>query len=366
MTARPGRPTVAFNGRFLTRPQSGVQRVAGQMLRAIDRQLDQAPSVGPNIELVCPNRADTAPLDMHAISVRHSGSAKGNLAWEQLHLPLVSRHEILVNLCNTGPLMSTGGIVMMHDAQVYLSPESYSPAFVSWYRFAAPQLGRRAARVLTVSEFSKSMLVKHGVVEESKIRVIHNGVDHLKTVVADPDVVARLGLPPKGFVLAMSSSQAHKNVRVLLRAFAHPSLANVPLVLYGSRPSRFSGEILPNVVFTGRVSDTELKALIQAAVVFAFPSKTEGFGLPPLEAMSLGCPAVVAPRGALPEICGDAALYADPDDSAAWVEVIRHLLDDTKAHAQWSARAIERASSFEWSNSAAKLLKIIDEVAEGG
>ena len=119
------------------------------------------------------------------------------------------------------------------------------------------------------------------------------------------------------------------------------------------------------MVFTGRVSDAELKGLIQAAVMFVFPSRTEGFGLPPLEAMSLGCPAVVAPGGALPEVCGGAVLYADPNESAAWVEAVRHLLDDPEAHAQWAARGIERAAEFTWAKSASKLLKVIDEISEG-
>jgi glycosyltransferase involved in cell wall biosynthesis len=82
--------------------------------------------------------------------------------------------------------------------------------------------------------------------------------------------------------------------------------------------------------------------------------------------MSLGRPVVVAPCGALPEVCGDAALYADSKDPAAWATAIRHLLDDDEAHVSWSARALARAGMFPWAKSARELLSLIDEVAAGG
>lgn len=360
------RPKVAFNGRFLTRRQSGVQRVAGQLVKAVDDELALRGSPGSDFELVCPNRANADVLDLRALPVRQSGASIGTQAWEQLQLPLIARNDILVSLCNIAPLLSAGGITMMHDAQTYLTPESYSTAFVSWYHFAAPRIAKRAARIVTVSEFSKQMLVQYGVVEAEKIQIVHNGVDHLLSVTPDRSIVARHGLQPRGYVLAMTSPQAHKNVQVLLKAFADASLANTPLVLYGDFEHLPAGVAAPpNVVFTGRISDAELRSLMENAAVFAFPSTTEGFGLPPMEAMSLGCPAVVAPCGALPEVCGDAALYADPQDPAAWAAAIRHLLDDPESHATWSARAAARAAMFPWAKSARELLTVIDEVTAG-
>jgi glycosyltransferase involved in cell wall biosynthesis len=255
---------------------------------------------------------------------------------------------------------------MMHDAQTYLSPESYSAAFVSWYHFAAPRIAKRAARIVTVSEFSRQMLIRFGVVPADKITVLHNGVDHLLAVEPDAGLGQRLGLTQGGYVLAMASTQAHKNIQVLLKAFADPALADVPLVLYGAAENVGGDQPLPpNVVLAGRVSDAELRSLMEQAAVFAFPSTTEGFGLPPMEAMSLACPAVVAPGGAVPEVCGDAVLYADSNDPAAWVAAIRHLLDDPEARAAWSARGLERARMFPWAKSAKGLLAVIGDVAAG-
>src|SRR5205085_7996249 len=123
--------------------------------------------------------------------------------------------------------------------------------------------------------------------------------------------------------------QVHKNVGVLLKAFSAPALGALTLVLVGAddRASfEARGHTVPtNVVFAGRVDDGELRALLEAALCVAFPSTTEGFGLPPLEGMLLGCPAVMAPCGALPEIGSDAALFASPDDPGQWVSVISNI-----------------------------------------
>ena len=133
-------------------------------------------------------------------------------------------------------------------------------------------------------------------------------------------------LGPRGFgAVQISPPQAHKNVGLLLRAFADPALRDLRLVLFGGEGRgafEARGSAVPdNVVFAGRVSDGELRALYAHALCVAFPSTTEGFGLPPLEAMLVGCPAVVAPCGALPEVCGSAAVQAASPESMTLLTV---------------------------------------------
>jgi glycosyltransferase involved in cell wall biosynthesis len=117
-----------------------------------------------------------------------------------------------------------------------------------------------------------------------------------------------------------------------------------------------------NVVFAGRVSDGELRALLESAACLAFPSTTEGFGLPPLEAMLLGCPAVVAPCGALPEVCGDSVVYVDPHDDAGWAEAIGAYVQDGRMRTRAAARGRHHASRYTWRRSAERLLTVIDDV----
>jgi glycosyltransferase involved in cell wall biosynthesis len=253
---------------------------------------------------------------------------------------------------------------MIHDAQVFLTPESYSRAFRAFYKFALPRIGSCAEKILTVSEYSRKELVRFGVASASKIEVIYNGADHILSCPVDPEIVVRLGLEPYKYAVALSNTQAHKNISVLLRAFASPSMASARLVLVGNadeRDFRKLGQNPPaNVLFAGPVTDGQLRTLLENAAGLAFPSTTEGFGLPPAEAMSLGCPVVAAPFGALPEVCGEAAVYASPHDASAWSEAILNLMEGDALRQRASVLGLARAKNFTWAAAARKLLHIIE------
>jgi len=250
---------------------------------------------------------------------------------------------------------------------VYISPESYSWAFVKWYRQVLPALGHRHARILTVSHFSADQLVRYGVAQHENITVISNGVDHVLGYSSDPEVLSRLKLVPRQFVVALANTQAHKNIGLLLKAFAAPSLNDLKLVLVGAA-NRAQFEALghsvpPNVVFAGPVSDEALRALLESALCFGCPSTTEGFGLPPLEGMVLGCPAIMAPCGSLPEVGGESALFAAPDDPRQWVAAIRRLADEADHWTHYSRAGRERAGHFTWKRAGDQLLGVVKEVA---
>jgi glycosyltransferase involved in cell wall biosynthesis len=252
---------------------------------------------------------------------------------------------------------------MIHDAQIHITPASYSPAFRAWYKFQQAIVGRRQRLILTVSEFSRTQLIRYGVAPAGKVTVIPNGVDHLAGHSADPGIVTRLGLVPQGYVTALANVQAHKNIPVLFEAFRAPACSAIPLVLFGQATrAEFlaAGYDAPaNVVFAGNLSDGELRALYENALCLAFPSTTEGFGLPPLEAMLVGCPVIAAPAGALPEVCGNAALFADPHDPAEWTNRIVELATDENTRQQLIAAGRARAGSFTWRRAAERLAETL-------
>jgi glycosyltransferase involved in cell wall biosynthesis len=355
--------SIILNGKFLAGPATGVQRVAAEMIRALDAIKRDQTFGAPDLELIMPPSVNVAPLDLSTIPISKIGFFKG-IPWEQLDLPRLAEGRLIVNLANLGPILASNAVTMIHDAQTFSYPASYSRGFRAWYGLIQPILGRRNRRILTVSQFSKQQLVRYGIAAEEKIDVIHNGVDHIERIRGDDNAATHFNLRPKEFILGLANSQAHKNLSVLLKAFYDAKLRELDLVLFGHAKvediEKIIGRTLPaNVKVIGPIKDALLKGLMESALCLAFPSRTEGFGLPPLEAMFVGCPAVVAPCGALPEICGEAAIYADPDDPQDWAEHILNLACDSTYWAHKRQVGKLHAGRFRWQTSATQLLNII-------
>lgn len=357
---------VAINGKFLGAPFTAVHRVASELVSGMDRLRQRGAYRQFDAEVIRTTGFPEPPA-FETFPVRAVGSFKGQ-AWEQIELPFASRGRLLVNLCNLAPVAVSRAVTLIHDAQVFSSPESYSWAFAAWYRAIYRANGRRHV-IVTVSEFSRQELVRYGVARAENINVISNGVDHMLRTPANGSVIEKLGLTGRPFVLAIANAQPHKNVGLLLRAFSRPELADVRLVLFGaSEPTAFKTAdqtISDNVVFAGKISDAELRALMEASVCTAFPSRTEGFGMPPLEGMLLGAPAIISPCGALPEVCGSAALVADPDSPEAWANAILSLVNDGELRGRLSAAGVAHAAAFTWDRAAGALLDLIASLASG-
>lgn len=351
--------TLLFNGKFLAAPPTGVHRVAEELIRAVDERLADEPA--RQAVLLAPPDARRA-LPLSHIETRTVGPSTWQI-WEQVDLPRKAGQGLLINLCNLGPLARRDAITMIHDAQVHDSPASYSPGFRAYYKAVQPVIGRRHRAVLTVSDHSRRALVRCGVAPDRAIRVVRNGVDHVHRVAPKAEAARAYGLDPGRYVLALASGQAHKNIKLLIDCFRDPALADLTLALFGGDPpGSFSDRPPRNVHWLGRIEDPALFGLMKTAAAYACPSTTEGFGLPPLEAMALGAPVVAAPCGALPEVLSDAALYCPPDDVAPWVRSIREMADDGPAAWERRARGRARAAAFTWRRAADALLDVAASV----
>ncbi len=359
--------TIAFNGKFFGAAPTGVHRVAEQLVAATDALIAAHAGGDVDYALVVRDHVDV-PRYRNIACIRESRWARKmhRIAWEQCYFPLARRRDFILNLCNLGPLLHRDSATMIHDAQVYSSPDSYSLPFRLWYKFQYFFIGKRHKIIFTVSEFSKQELVRYGIASADKIVVVHNGCDHVLQVRPDDTQIVALKLTPRRYVLALANTQPHKNIGVLLKAFADPALSDFELVLFGvATRADFEalGHRVPsNVRFAGRVSDAQLVALMMQAGALAFPSLTEGFGLPPLEAMALGCPVIAAPLGALPEVCGDAASYANPFSAPAWRTQILAALDDEPARQAMIAAGYRQAESFTWQAAARHLVDSLKAV----
>lgn len=356
---------LVINGKFLAAKPTGVHRVAQQLLDELKKHSDTIATLFPKGMCVIAPRNGKKPVsDGNKLRVRSQSRLVGQ-AWEQIELPVHARGNLLLSLCNLAPIFANNAITMIHDAQVYTTPSSYSLPFRVWYKLVLPKIGRRSLQILTVSHFSAKQLVDFGVATADRITVIYNGVDHVEHFGRDEDVLAKLGIEHGLYVLALSNTQKHKNIAVLFKAFE--KIEGVKLVLIGSAERRdfvVAGiDVGVDTIFAGKVSDEAMRSLMEGALCFAMPSLTEGFGLPPLEAMILGCPTLVAPCGALPEVCGDASLYADPHDPAAWAEGVTRIREDPTLRAQLIDAGRVQSARFTWEAAGRTLLKTLQRFA---
>lgn len=297
-------------------------------------------------------------------------------AWEQCVLPAVVRGRVLFSPSNTGPLAVSRQVVTLHDVVPLDHPEWLSPKFAAWYRFLTPRLMRRAARIITVSEFSKRRLLDQVRLDESKIRVIPNGVDarfHPRDKGQIDHTLRSLGLPSRRYVLSVGSLEPRKNLGRLLQAWSmvHQTLPeDLWLVISGQgNPKVFAAglgidKMPPRVHLTGHVPDEILPFLYAGADLFAYLSLYEGFGLPPLEAMASGVPVITSDRTSLPEVTGDAALTVDPWDVEAIAAAIKTLSGNAELRADLISKGLARARQFSWDLTAERTRAVLREVAD--
>jgi glycosyltransferase involved in cell wall biosynthesis len=356
---------IFINGRFLSQTITGVQRAALETVLALDRLGASGDSVvsGLEMEVLAPRGARLRDRLTH-IPVRSIGALSGH-TWEQVELPWHSRTGVLVSLANAAPLVRSRQCVTVHDASVFAVPEAYSPVYRAWYRTLIPGLGRRAGRIITDSVFSRAELVRHAGIIEDKIRVVPLGAEHILAAPCDISVLANAGLERRRFILAVSSNGAHKNLDALGEAARHFEDRPYQVVIAGgNNPRVFEAEATSwpgRVKHLGYVTDAQLRALYTHAGCFVYPSLYEGFGLPPLEAMSCGCPVVVSNAASLPEVCGNAAVYCDPLDPVDIARSIVRVMQDDALREDLRYRGYERARKFTWERSARLLIDVLQE-----
>ncbi len=363
MTA--GAMSFAVNARFLTRPASGVDRVAIELISALAARPDVARFVllHPQSDRLHIGWLDHLPAESRAkVDLQPFGTRQGHL-WEQLDLARAVPDQLLLSLCSTGPALRRNQAVMIHDAQVWDVPQSFSRAFRLAYRMLLPVLARRARHVLTVSRFAAGRLTDLGIAPEGKPRVVLNGADHILRVASDAGTLARHGLTPGSYILAIGNLAPHKNLALLVAAAAARAPGAPELIVAGGMNSKVFADAglqaSGGVRFIGRVTDPELRALYEGALALAFPSLTEGFGLPPLEAMLCGCPVIATTGGAVPEICGDAALFVDPTDQAAWTAALERVVTDGALRAELAYKGLRHGARYNWSDAAKHLVATI-------
>ncbi|MCF7830908.1 glycosyltransferase family 4 protein [Candidatus Gracilibacteria bacterium] len=278
------------------------------------------------------------------------------------------------------PILYKGKFVTtIHDTLISFYP---GKKMNSWWRKLAynkviKHTVNDAVRVITVSDNTKNDVIKLFNIAPQKITKIWNGIGEEFYEVSDLEkktVKEKFGLG-KDFLLYTGNWREHKNLVRLLRAFKkvlEKGHSPLQLVITGKSDPYYPEvletikelELQDKVKLLGLVSEEDLVRLYNTASVYVFPSLYEGFGLPPLEAMKCGTPVVASHVSAIPEVCGDAVLYFDPENILDMAEKINLLLTDSTLQQDLVKKGYEHVKQFSWEKCASETLKIYDSVLE--
>lgn len=304
---------------------------------------------------------------------------------EQVELPrILRRHkaDLLHSPHFLLPLIRPcAAVATIHDV-IYLACSEDLPSRGGrlYYRAMMNAAVKLADRVVTDSEFSKADIVRHLHADPEKVTVVHCGIDAAFRPVTDPaaleQVLSRYGIGDE-YILYTGIFKPRKNHAGLLRAFREFLASGnkaTQLVIAGPMAEGESGlrqlavelGIADKVAFLGFVAEDDLPALYTGARVYACPSFYEGFGFTVLEAMACGTPVVCSPETSLPEVAGNAALYANPRSAVEFASALRRLFDDEGLRAGMIEKGFRNCERFQWQKAARATMTVYEAAAVSG
>jgi glycosyltransferase involved in cell wall biosynthesis len=350
----PGRTRVLINVTPLHTGQAGVARYVRGLIRGLKTMADEV-SV---FELGWPVRNFDKPQPMRAMV-----TAWRDFVWKTT-VPRWTcarlRPEVVHDTASwgLGPLEGVGRVATVHDAAVLRHPERFRP----WQRrsaLAALTAAKSCDRIIAISRFTADEIIALAGFDPKKIEVVHNGCDFgADAVEAAPEAS---GLPER-FFLFVGSLEPGKNLSLLKQTYELAASQGVrlpDLVVVGARWEGVPGEGAPppGWHYLGHLPDAELVWLYRRAVSLVFPSKYEGFGLPVVEAMILGCPVLCSPVASLREVGGDVAVYAELTPESYFRQMVE-LNRDEAARIQLAERGIGQAGRFSWTRCASETVQV--------
>lgn len=376
---------IAINAYFWNQPYTGSGQYTRQLVYHLNRLISDL-----TITLVFPQLPgqtgpEAVPPSVNIKAVPLRPGHLGKVLFEQRTFPQVCR-EVGATLAHVpywgSPLQAPLPIVVtVHDLTTLLVREYRQGVATRFYTSLVQASARGAAHIITDSQASREEIIRHlGVVAE-KVTAIYLAAGPEYTpdsnMLLDMAVAKKYNLPDF-YILYLGGYMLHKNVTTLLLAYTYVIQAlgeDYPLVLGGRRPDKASArfpdyegyieqlELTEHVRWIGFVDEADKPAVYRRASAFVFPSRYEGFGLPPLEAMACGVPVVASNSSSLPEVIGDAGFALDPDDARQIAgSIIATVIQDELA-AELREKGLAQAARFSWEETATETLLVYDRVA---
>lgn len=373
-----------MSGRTIRRPRVGVdfhtwdgifQGSRSHVLGLYRQAIVQAPEIDFVFFLGDTESLREAHPEFAAPNVKLVSMPHGRAVWRlAAQLPWLRwRHGIdLLHMQYRLPLFPLGPCaVTIHDVLFETYPQFFPAPFVWQSRLTFRHAARHADVLFSVSEFSKQDIAKHYGISPQRIRVTYNGVDTQRfhpADQADPQEInprlAEMGLAHRGYLLTVGRLEPRKNHETLIRAYAQLPPDTPRLVIVGQRDFSYdkifecvrTHGLQDRVHLLEQVGDDTLPMLMRHARLFIYPAFAEGFGMPVAEALASGVPVITSNTTSLPEVAGDAALFASPTDASELAQVMQRVLSDEALAQTMVARGLERVKAFDWAKSAQVLI----------
>lgn len=270
------------------------------------------------------------------------------------------------------PLRRGRSVVSIYDASFLRHPEAAEPANLAYLNRHVRETARRADAFLTISEFSKQEIVEQLSIDPSRVHVVYPGLDHARQAASKEDIVltrAALGLT-RPYLLMVSTVEPRKNIPFLVEVFDRLHDFDGDLAIAGMRGWRYepilgamrNARRADRIRYLDYVKEEHLPGLYAGAELFVFPSLYEGFGFPPLEAMSCGTAVVSSDGGSLGEALGHGAEILSSFDLDAWAACIRALLADETRREGLARKGKEQAARYTWADHVEKTWEVYRKV----
>lgn len=346
------------NGRFLTQKPTGIHRYAFEVCNAMLKQ-------GVDFVVATPHEI-REDYDIKFKTVK-CGSLKTHL-WEQINLPRYLKSigsPLLVSFSGCGPLNYKNQIITIHDVSHESHPEWFAKNYYRYYHYMLPRIARKAHAVITVSEYSKREIGRILGIDAKKMYVINcdvpTPIKEAAKSPSQPDLA-----PSEKYILTVSSMDPRKNFVRLVQAFNNINDKSVKLYIVGMQFKAFNTPDMQklsgdNIVLTGYVDDAKLSELYRNAQFSIYPSLYEGFGLPPLESMTFGCPVIASDIPAIKEVNENALLYCDPLDVDDMTQKMNQLLIDENLRDELTEKGLKQVQKYSWDRTAEKIVELVSK-----